>query len=60
MEPVTLSVPDACSVLGIARTKLYELLASGQLDSIQIGRKRLVTTESIRRLVVTAAQGATA
>lgn len=56
MEPVTLSVTDACAALGIKRTKLYELLDARQLDSITIGRKRLVTTESIRRLVATAAQ----
>lgn len=56
MEPVTISVADACRALGIQRTKLYELLGSKQLDSIQIGRKRLITTESIHRLVSDAMQ----
>lgn len=56
MEPLTLSVPAACAALGIARTKLYELLAAHKLDSITVGRKRLVTTESLRRLVAEAMQ----
>lgn len=60
MEPVTISVPAACAALGIARTKLYELLAAHKLDSITVGRKRLVTTESIRRFVAEAMQHAEA
>lgn len=56
MEPIVLSVPDACKVLSIARTKLYECLADGRLDSITIDRKRLVTVASIKRLVEPAAQ----
>lgn len=57
MDPLTLSVADSCRVLGIQRTKLYELLASPDgLDSITIGRKRLITTESIRRFVSDAMQ----
>ncbi len=51
MEAVTVTVTDACHAIGVGRTILYELLAEKKLDSITIGRRRLITTESIRRLV---------
>jgi excisionase family DNA binding protein len=56
MEAVTVTVADACKAIGVGRTVLYELLSEGKLDSITLGRRRLITTESIRRLVSTAAQ----
>jgi excisionase family DNA binding protein len=33
--------------LGIGRTKLYELLASGDLGSIRVGRARLIPSRAI-------------
>lgn len=56
MEPVTVTVADACKAIGVGRTVLYELLSERKLDSITIGRRRLITTESIRRLVKTEAE----
>ena len=51
MEPVTISVADARKALGIGITKIYELMKAGQLDTISIGRRRLIKTASIRALV---------
>jgi excisionase family DNA binding protein len=50
MEPVLLPVPDTCRALGVGKTKLYDLLKSGDLKSITIGRKRLICASSIRAL----------
>ena len=36
---------------GIGNTKLYELLGSGELESILIGRRRLIILDSYRRLL---------
>jgi len=55
MEPITVTVPDACKAIGVGRTVLYELIAKQKLDGIMIGRRRLITTASIRRLVDEAA-----
>ena len=57
MEPITLTVAAAGKVLGLGTTKLYELINEGALDTIKIGRRRLVTVASITRLV-NAATGA--
>ena len=51
MDPVTVTVDDACKAIGIKRTKIYELIGSGKLRTIKIGTRTLVKTDSIRALV---------
>jgi len=51
MEPLTITIAGARLALGIGNTKLYELINAGQLDTIRLGRRRLVKTASLRRLV---------
>ncbi len=55
MEPVTVTILGAKEALGIGHTKIYELIASGDLQTIKVGRRRLVRTDSIRALVDQAA-----
>lgn len=50
MEPVSVTIDDACKALGIKRTKIYELINAGHLRTLKIGRRTLVKTESIRDL----------
>lgn len=50
MEPLVLSINEAAKALGIGRSSVYALIKSGSLDSIKIGTRTLLTTESIRRL----------
>jgi excisionase family DNA binding protein len=51
VEPITVTVPDACRITSIGMTKIYELIGEGRLKAVKIGRRTLITTESIRRLV---------
>ena len=51
MEILLVSIPDAASALSVGRTTVYELMRSGQLDTRKMGRRRLITAESLRRLV---------
>jgi excisionase family DNA binding protein len=44
-------VSSAMSMLGIGKTKLYELLAEGELEAIRVGRRRLILRASIEELV---------
>ncbi len=50
MELLAISINDTAKALGIGRSSVYTLLKSGRLDAIKIGRRTLLTTESIRRL----------
>ncbi|MBB5373785.1 helix-turn-helix domain-containing protein [Acidocella aromatica] len=51
MEPVAISVNSAAKALGIGRSSIYALIKGGQLEAIKIGRRTLLTTASIKRLV---------
>lgn len=60
MEPISVTVRDACSLIGVGRTKLYELIGNGQIEAIRIGGRRLVKVSSIRALVDEASTAGTA
>lgn len=53
LGPDAVAVPVACRVLGIGRTKLYQLLSDGSLPSVTIGRRRLVRLDTARKLLAT-------
>ena len=50
MEPLLVSIADAAKALSIGRTSVYELINSGALETRKMGRRRLVTVASIKRL----------
>lgn len=58
LQPRLVSIPQAGQLLGIGRTKTYDLIDKQALDTINIGGRRLVTLKSIDRLVEKAMQGA--
>lgn len=43
------TVNQACSVLGIGRTKLYEMIGEGRISSVQIGRSRRIALHELER-----------
>jgi hypothetical protein len=48
---ITMPVQQFLVAAGFGRTKLYDLLSSGELDSVVIGRRRLILMDSYRRLI---------
>lgn len=50
-NPRALSVSDAARCLGVGRTLFYELLVSGEIASVHIGRRRLILTSEIDRFL---------
>jgi excisionase family DNA binding protein len=61
LEPLAVSPLQACKLLSVGNTRLYALLAAGELESYLDGRMRRITLQSIRRRVarLVAAPGAT-
>jgi excisionase family DNA binding protein len=51
MDQLTYSINDTAKVLALGRTTIYALINEGRLDTVKLGRRRLVKAESIRRLV---------
>ena len=46
-----LSPSEAARALGISRTKLYQLLASGAVASVRVGSLRRIRTEALEEFV---------
>lgn len=51
MERKLLTIPEAMTVLALSRWKVYELIRSGQLESIKVGRGRRVPTDALDTFV---------
>jgi excisionase family DNA binding protein len=45
------TVTEACEATGLGRTKLYELIGNGQLQTTTLGRRRLVKVQSLLTLL---------
>ena len=54
-EPVVITVATAAAMLSIGRSRVYELIASGDLASVKLGASRRVTIKSIRNLLARSA-----
>ena len=50
-EPLAVPVPVAASMLGMGRSKLYELLGSKQLPFIKIGRSTRIPTKALHDFI---------
>lgn len=51
LEPLTVRIPVAVQLTGIGRSKLYELIAAGEVETVKVGTSTLVTVDSLRRLI---------
>ena len=50
-DPMLLTPTEAAAALGIGRSKLYELLQAGVLESVHIGACRRIPAEALTDLV---------
>jgi excisionase family DNA binding protein len=52
MQPVLLPVSDTGKALGgLGRTKVFELIKSGELRTVKIGRRRFVPASAVEEYV---------
>jgi len=52
VEPICVKVNEAAHMIGVGRTKLYELIASGEIEAIKLGKSTRITTASLHGLVM--------
>lgn len=52
MDKLLLTPTEAAATLGIGRSKVYELLQSGQLESVRIGACRRVPADAVHSFLV--------
>ena len=51
LTPMLLTVEVAAALLGLGRTTTYELVMRGQLQSVKIGRRRLVVRNGLHAYI---------
>jgi excisionase family DNA binding protein len=51
LEPLTVRVSTAVKLTGISRSRLYELIQSGDLETRKVGRSTLIPFPALKRLV---------
>lgn len=44
-------IPDAATILSISRTTIYDLIASGDLKPVKIGRRTFISQDELERYV---------
>lgn len=57
MQKITVSVGEATGLLSIGKTTLFALMREGQLQRIKVGRKTLVTVQSIQDFIAEQLRG---
>lgn len=50
-EPITVSVATALRILGLGRSKFYELIQDEEIEVVKVGRRTLVLMASILSFV---------
>jgi excisionase family DNA binding protein len=49
--PLTVRIREACRLTGIGRSKLYELIADGEIEIIKVGTITLIPVAGLERFL---------
>ena len=47
IEKVGYSIEEAAQSLGVGRTTVYDLMNSGDLESVKVGRRRIIPVDAV-------------
>lgn len=50
IEPLTVRISTAVRITGLSRSRIYELIQSGDLDTVKVGRATLIQYRSLKGL----------
>jgi excisionase family DNA binding protein len=50
-QRLLLRIPEVAETLGIGRTKIYELIATGELPTIRVGRAIRISVSTLQKWV---------
>lgn len=51
MDKLMYGVPEVCAITDLGRTKVCELIASGDIPSVKVGKRRLVPAPGLAQFV---------
>ena len=50
-EPIAVRVPEAARLIGLSRSRLYELMRRGEVDYVKVGGATLIPYEGLRAFI---------
>ncbi len=50
-EPISVRIPEAVRLTGLSRSRLYELMRSGDVEFVKVGSSTLILVGSLRRFI---------
>lgn len=50
-EPISVKVPEAVRLTGLSRSRIYELMKSGDIAFAKVGSSTLILVESLRQFI---------
>jgi len=51
IEPLTVRISTAVRITGLSRSRIYELIQSGDLQTVKVGRATLIQYGSLKALI---------
>ena len=54
IEPLTVRISTAVRITGLSRSRIYELIQSGDVETVKVGRATLIQYGSLKALTATA------
>lgn len=51
MQPIAMSIRDATRFVGLSRSSIYTMINDNRIETVCVGKRRLVKTASLVKLV---------
>lgn len=50
-ELISVRIPEACRLTGLSRSRIYELMKSGDIEFVKVGNCTLILVASLRSFI---------
>jgi excisionase family DNA binding protein len=50
-DPISVRIPDAVRLTGLSRSKIYQLIATGDIETAKVGRSTIIPVQSLRDFI---------
>jgi excisionase family DNA binding protein len=51
VDPISVRIPDAVRLTGLSRSRLYELMRSGEIEYVKVRGSTLLPYDGLRRFI---------
>lgn len=57
LEPISVKIPEAVRLTGLSRSRIYELMKSGDIQFAKVGSSTLIIVHSLRAFIQSRSAG---